>query len=125
MNHLQIGVTTPAMFQPMSTEDNKRLNAALAQVFNWPRPEVAVTFEDGFLTAWTASIPDGTYVLQLPDQRDPWYESMAELAAIYGEMCAINVTPRKEQTAEQADRLTILRAECVAVHYRRIALVKI
>lgn len=36
-----------------------------------------------------------------------WYESVAELAAIYGEMCAINETPRKEQTPEQTDRLNV------------------
>lgn len=51
-----------------------------------------------------------------------WYEAMAELAAIYGEMCAINETPRKEQTPEQLDRLTQLRRECVVLHHKRIIL---
>ena len=51
-----------------------------------------------------------------------WYESMAELAAIYGEMCHINETPTKDQTIEQKERLRVLRKECVDVHYRRIVL---
>jgi len=49
-----------------------------------------------------------------------WYESIAELAAIYGEMCAINETPRKDQTPEQTDRLKVLRQECINLHYERI-----
>lgn len=51
-----------------------------------------------------------------------WYKSVAELAAIYGEMCAINETPRKEQTPEQTDRLNVLRNQCVAVHLKRITM---
>lgn len=51
-----------------------------------------------------------------------WYESIAELAAIYGEMCVINETPRKEQTPQQTDRLNVLRKECVLLHQRRIEL---
>lgn len=51
-----------------------------------------------------------------------WYQSMAELAAVYGEICAINETPLKNQTMEQAERLKVLRAECINIHYRRIAL---
>lgn len=49
-----------------------------------------------------------------------WYESTAKLDAIYGEMCAINETPRKDQTQEQTDRLKILRQECIDLHYKRI-----
>lgn len=52
----------------------------------------------------------------------PWYESMAELAAVYGEMCAINETPRSQQTPQQTQRLNELRSECVAIHGRRIAM---
>lgn len=51
-----------------------------------------------------------------------WYESMAELAAVYGEMCAINETKRDDQTPEQTARLSHLRAECVAIHKKRITL---
>lgn len=51
-----------------------------------------------------------------------WYESIAELAAIYGEMCAINETPRKDQTAQQTDRLNQLRKEAIQLHYKRILL---
>jgi membrane protein insertase Oxa1/YidC/SpoIIIJ len=49
-----------------------------------------------------------------------WYSSMAELAAIYGEMCAINETPRKDQTKQQTDRLNVLRKECIVIHHKRI-----
>jgi hypothetical protein len=71
-------------------------------------------------------LPDEGTPLYAPPltQQEPvaWYESMAELAAVYGEMCAINETPSKDQTQEQKDRLRVLRAECVAIHYRRIAM---
>ena len=56
-----------------------------------------------------------------PAQPEPWYRPSAELAAIYGEMCAINETPRKEQTEVQTARLNVLRAECVAIHEKRLA----
>lgn len=52
-----------------------------------------------------------------------WIRSEAELAAIYGEMGSIHETPRKEQTAQQTERLKDLRAACVALHERRILLV--
>lgn len=63
--------------------------------------------------------PDPTATTTEPVQ---WYETVAETAAIYGEMCAINETERKKQSPEQAERLVELRAECVALHYKRIAL---
>lgn len=59
---------------------------------------------------------------QIRSSGDGWYESIAELAAVYGEMCAINETPRKDQTLSQTERLKELRAECVASHYKRITL---
>lgn len=59
-----------------------------------------------------------------PEQHSPaWYQTTAELAAIYGEMCAINETPAKDQTPAQQERLKVLRSECVAIQYRRIAMV--
>jgi hypothetical protein len=57
-----------------------------------------------------------------PVQPVAWFESMAELAAVYGEMCAINETKRDDQTPEQTARLAHLRAECVAIHKKRITL---
>lgn len=53
-----------------------------------------------------------------------WYQSIADLSAIYGEICAINETPTKYQTAEQIARLKVLRQQCVAAHYNRIELVR-
>lgn len=53
---------------------------------------------------------------------DAWHKTDAELAAIYGEMSAINETPRKEQSVVQADRLTVLRQEAVAICERRYRL---
>lgn len=64
-------------------------------------------------------VPEPAAVGQEPVE---WYQSMAELAAVYGEMCAINETPSKSQTTEQKERLKVLRAECVNIHYKRIAL---
>jgi len=51
-----------------------------------------------------------------------WNQTTAELASIYGEMCAINETPSKDQSPEQIARLKVLRSECVGIHHRRIAL---
>lgn len=53
---------------------------------------------------------------------DAWHKTDAELAAIYGEMSSINETPRKEQSVVQADRLTVLRQEAVAICDRRYRL---
>ena len=55
-------------------------------------------------------------------EKNSWYESIAELAAVYGEMCEINKTKPDDQTSEQIARLKVLRAECVALHYKRIAI---
>lgn len=54
-----------------------------------------------------------------------WYESVAELAAVYGEMCAINETKRDDQTPEQTARLAHLRSECVALHKKRIGILAV
>lgn len=59
---------------------------------------------------------------QPAQQQVAWYESVAELAAVYGEMCAINETKRDDQTPEQTARLAQLRAECVAIHKKRIGM---
>jgi len=53
-----------------------------------------------------------------------WNHTTAELAAIYGEMAAINETPAKEQSDAQRERLKNLRAEAVAIGVRRYALAR-
>lgn len=52
-----------------------------------------------------------------------WNHITAELAAIYGEMAAINETPAKDQADGQRERLKVLRAEAVAIGERRYAMV--
>lgn len=51
-----------------------------------------------------------------------WAETVAIGNAIYGEMCAINETPAKDQTPQQKERLEKLRQECVELHHKRILL---
>lgn len=53
-----------------------------------------------------------------------WDASVTELAGVAEEMRAINETERKQQTPCQVARLVVLRAQCGALHYRRIALVR-
>lgn len=62
------------------------------------------------LKAQQASVPVG------------WYHSDAQLAAIVGEIDQIQQTELKKQSALQKERVRVLRAECVALHYKRISM---
>lgn len=51
-----------------------------------------------------------------------WYHSDAELAALLGEIDQIQQAELKNQTAHQKERVRVLRAECIALNYKRISM---
>ena len=108
----------------------KYLDAAIDE----PEPYDQQALELCDKCGWKAIVPGEPCLMcernarMLAPEPEPsrWHESTAELAAIYGEMCAIRATESKQTplTQQQEARLVALRAECIALNYRRIAMVK-
>lgn len=111
-------------------------------VLPWPALAFLVQAQDGLPELPIAAFPavdteDGNDKFTANQMRDyaraavasktaamptAWNHTTSELAAIYGEMAAINETPAKDQSEGQRERLKALRAEAVEIGSKRYSL---